>query len=441
MKIDNKLGFWMCVALVVGNMIGSGIFLLPASLAPYGIDSIWGWLLTSAGALVLAMVFSGLSRAFPEAEGTYAYTRMAFGDLAAFIVAWGYWVGVWVGNAAIATGAVSYLSSLMPWIAEKPGNSALVTVFFVWLLTAVNIYGVRTAGQVQVVTTVMKLLPLLAVVGLGLYLVFTHDSRIEHSALLSTHSSLSGATAAATLTLWALLGLESASVAASTVRDPAKTIPRATMVGTILTAAIYIIACTAVMLLIPAAQLAQSNAPFADVAREFWGDSAARWLALFAAISGFGALNGWILLQGELPRQMANSGLFPAVFARMSSRQTPAIGLCITSAMMTVLVFMNYGKSMVDVFTFVILLSTSAILVMYLMCALAVLKLLREGKLVASRKRATGLAVAGVLGAIYSLWTLVGAGREAVLWGFALLAMGLPVFFLMRRTNATTTLP
>ena len=426
----------MCVALVVGNMIGSGIFLLPASLAPYGLNTVLAWLLTAAGALFLAMVFSGLSRAFPAAEGPYAYTRMAFGDVVAFVVAWGYWVAVWVGNAAIATGAVSYLSHLVPWIATQPGASAAVTVAFVWLLTAVNVLGVPAAGRVQVVTTILKLMPLLAVTGLGIYLALTADGRLVWSSPGAPPLSLDAVTAAATLTLWALLGFESASVTAQRVIDPERNIPRATMIGTLVTAVIYILACTAVLLVIPAQELARSAAPFADVAKLFWGNAAGHWLALFAAISGFGALNGWILLQGELPFQMARNGLFPKIFAQVSPRQTPAAALCMSSALVTILVVTHYRKSMVEIYTFMILLSTTATLVMYLLCALAVLVLLRNGKLVAAGKQAARLAMAGVLGTIYALWTLIGAGHEAVLWGFVLLAIAVPVFYLMRWPRA-----
>lgn len=440
MANDGKLGLWMCAALVVGNMIGSGIFLLPASLAAYGMDSVAGWLLSATGALFLAVVFAGLSRAFPAAEGPYAYTRLAFGERTAFVAAWGYWVSVWVGNAAIATGAVAYLSSLLPWISASPPAAAIVTIGFVWLFTAINAYGVRAAGQVQVVTTVMKLLPLLAVVALGVFLFASGDARVRQSPLLDATFSLEGTTASATLTLWALLGLESAAVTAANVRDPGRNIPLATLIGTALTALICIAACSAVLLLVPAGQLAGSNAPFADLARSFWGHPASQAVALFAAISGLGALNGWILLQGELPRQLAAAGVFPAAFARLSSRGTPARALCITSLLVTLLVAMNYGKTMVQVFTFMILLSTTATLVLYLLCALAVLVLLGRRQLPV-RGSGSVLAVAAVAGSAYSIWALAGAGREAVLWGAFLLALALPVhaWTARRRRAAATT--
>src|SRR5271169_556146 len=199
-KRPQLLGFWMCVALVVGNSIGSGVFLLPASLAPYGLNSVIAWGFTGCGALLLAIVFAQLSRAFPQAGGPYAYVHLAFGPFTAFIVAWGYWISIWVGNVTIATGAVSYLSPLLPWIAVVPGASAGVTLFFVWLLTFVNWYGIRASGWVQGITTVLKILPLLAVVFLGLRLVRSANVAAAQGIPLSVN----GVTAAATLTLWAL---------------------------------------------------------------------------------------------------------------------------------------------------------------------------------------------------------------------------------------------
>src|SRR5258708_14431079 len=214
------VGFWMCVALVVANTIGSGVFLLPASLAPYGLNSVIAWGFTASGAIALAIVFARLSRAYPQAGGPYAYVHVAFGPLMAFIVAWGYWISIWVGNVALATAGVSYLSPLVPWIAEKPGASALVTVLLLWLLTLVNWYGIKASGWVQSVTTVLKILPLLAVAALGLLSVRSNTA----GAALHIPLSPSGVTAAATLTLWALLGLESAPIPADQGSSPRRTI-------------------------------------------------------------------------------------------------------------------------------------------------------------------------------------------------------------------------
>ncbi|SPE35360.1 Amino acid transporter [Burkholderiales bacterium] len=427
-KRPQLLGFWMCVALVVGNSIGSGVFLLPASLAPYGLNSVIAWGFTGCGALLLAIVFAQLSRAFPQAGGPYAYVNLAFGPFTAFIVAWGYWISIWVGNAAIATGAVSYLSPLMPWIVTVPGASAGVTLFFLWLLTFVNCYGIKASGWVQSVTTVLKLLPLVAISALGLFAV--RGTTVAAASAIPL--SVSGTTAAATLTLWALLGLESATIPASKVNDPSRIIPRATLLGTLITALICILACTTVLLLVPPATLASSNAPFVDLASHYWGTIAGKTLAVFAAISGFGALNGWILLQGELPNVMAKNGVFPRIFARDSARYTPTFALLFSSGLVSLLILMNYQRTMVSVFTFMILLSTTACLVLYLLCSLSLLRLQWSGQMPRQRGRIVPLAIVGVITTTFSLWAIVGAGREAVLWGGVLLLLGAPLYFLVR---------
>jgi APA family basic amino acid/polyamine antiporter len=288
-----------------------------------------------------------------------------------------------------------------------------------------------------------------------MFVLFQGDSRIAAAAHASPPLSLGAFTAAATLTLWPLLGFESASVATERVRDPARVIPRATIIGAALAAVVYIIASSTVQILIPADELAKSNAPFADVARLFFGDSAGHWLALFAAISGFGALNGWILLQGELPFQLARDGVFPRFFARQTRHQTPARALCVSSALLTGLMLLNYDKSMVEVFNFVILIASFASLVMYLACAAAALKLAHGGQLQAARRSTAALAICAVLGCGYALWAIVGAGisvdaaqcqgallcwatwsKNPVYLGSAMIALGLPVYFAMRLQRA-----
>jgi APA family basic amino acid/polyamine antiporter len=278
------------------------------------------------------------------------------------------------------------------------------------------------------VTTVLKVLPLLAIAAVGVFAV-TPESLAGNAAV---PFSLNAVTASATLTLFALLGLESATIPDGKVDDPGRTIPRATMIGTVVTALIYVASCSAVLLLVPPDRLASSNAPFADVARLLWGGGGAALVALAGAVSGFGALNGWILLQGEVPYTMAKDGVFPRVFARVSSRGTPVVALVFGSALVTILVALNAGQATVRVFTFMVLLATSACLVMYLVCSLALLRLQWRGRLDATRRGTGGLAAVGVAGTLFSLWAIAGAGREALLWGLVLFAAGVPVYWAMR---------
>lgn len=421
------LGFWMCTALVVGNMIGSGIFLLPASLAPFGWNSVLGWVLTITGGLALAYVFSQLSKVYPRAGGPYAFAQEAFGPAPAFFVAWSYWISIWVGNAAVATGTVSYLSVFFPSIAKVEGLHAAVTCASIWILTAVNCRGAFLAGSVQLVTTILKIMPLAVVVVLAFATVIA-DGGASLAPFDAGAIKLSSVTAAATLTLWGLLGLESATIPAEHVRDPEKTIPRATMIGVAVTGAIYLFACSAVVLLLPASEVAASNAPFADFVGKYMGGNAGLVLALFATISGFGALNGWILLQGELPFAMARGGVFPAWLGVASARGVPVRAHVASSGLLTIVLLMNYTKSMADLFEFVVLLSTTASLVMYLAVALAALKLQSARQMPVSPLLLGVAMIAGV----YALWAIYGAGREAVGWGAVLIAAGAPVYLLVR---------
>ncbi len=428
-----KLGIWMCAALVVGNMVGSGVFLLPASLGAYGGVSLLGWLFTSAGAMLLALTFARLARALPRAGGPYAYTRASFGDFPAFLVAWVYWISICAGNAAIAVALIGSLSFFWPALARSSALAAAAAIASIWLLVAVNVRGVRTAGWVQLVTTVLKLAPLIAIGTIGL--LFLHwDNFTPFN--VSGRSTLSAVSGTAALTLWAFTGLESATIPADDVERPDRTIPRATLLGTALAATVYILATIAVMGVIPAAALAASDAPFADAASRMWGPWAAGVVAAGMVIACFGALNGWTLLIGQLPLAAAVDGLLPPVFGRRTARGTPAVGLAISSALVTLIVATNYTKGLVAEFTFIILLSTLATLVAYAFSSLALaVSCVRAGERLRAGRLAGPLGAA-LLAFAYSLWAIVGAGRDAVFWGFLLLLAGVPVYAWLRRRVA-----
>ncbi|MFI0353267.1 amino acid permease [Actinomadura sp. 9N407] len=427
-----KLGLWMATALVVGNMIGSGVFLLPSSLAAYGPISLVAWGFTATGAILLALVFARMARAYPRTGGPYAYARRAFGDFVGFQTAWGYWIAVWAGNAAIAIAFVGYLTHFWPALGDDKLLAAGVGVATIWLLTAVNAYGVRGGGAVQVVTTVIKLVPLLLIAVGGLFFIEAGNFG-EFNA--SGGSAFSAVTAAAALTLWAFIGLESATVPAEDVKDPEKTIPRATIAGTALTALIYILGTVAVLGLVPAAALATSTAPFADAADAAFGGWAADLVAAGAAISAFGALNGWILLQGQVPFAAARDGLFPRVFARTGRGGTPIVGLVVSSVLASGLMLMNYNASLVDQFTFIILLATLTTVIPYAYAAVAELVLLATDRAAFSGGRLARDAVIALLAFGYSAWAIAGAGYEVVYKGTLLIFAGMPVYAWLKYRN------
>lgn len=429
MKKDVKLlSLPMATALVVGNMIGSGIFLLPATMAPYGGVSALGWAFTATGAILLALTFAWLARVRAAAGGIYAYTKLAFGDFAGFLVAWSYWISIWITTAALATATVSYLSSLVPALAQSRVLAASMALVLLWILTGVNLHGVRSAGGVQVVTVVLKVVPLVLLMLMGLpYLDASHFVPFNP---VPDKTTLQATGAAAALALWAMLGLESASVAAAKVRDPERNVARATLWGTGLAALLTAAVCVGAMAIVAPAQLAESNAPMADVAQVVWGSNGATAMALVGAISAFGCINGWILLQGQLPAAMARDGLFPVAAGVENARGVPVSSVLLGSVLASIMIVINHTQTLIGLFTFLALLATLANLVPYLFCAMAAIRLMPARGPVALTP---GRACVVIAAFSYALWTIYGAGQETVYWGFLLLLSGLPVYVWLQR--------
>lgn len=430
MKKNNteKIGLWTSTSLVVGNMIGSGVFLLPSALAVYGGISMIGWLFSTLGALFLALLFSHLSKVMPSVGGPYAYTREGLGEFAAFLVAWGYWVSIWCGNAAITVAFVSYLSVFFPILEANNWGAILTGLSAIWILTWINTLGIKTAGKVQLVTTILKLCPLVLIAVLG---VFYMDWQYFIPFNRSGESTFSAITSTATLTLWAYLGMESATIPANNVDNPEKTIPRATMLGTLIAAFVYIFGTLAVMGVLSPDVLKNSSAPFADTAAKMWGESARQWVALGAVISTFGALNGWILMQGQVPLAMAKDKIFPSLFGKENKKEVPALGIIISSLLLSGLMSMNFSKSLVEQFKFMILLSTLTVLIPYLFSAASTILIVKKLNIGSSKEHHSILFIA-TMAFFYALWAVAGSGQDVVYWGFILLMLGVPIYIFMK---------
>jgi APA family basic amino acid/polyamine antiporter len=414
-----KLGLVAAIALVMGNMIGSGVFLLPATLAPYGWNAVLAWCLTVSGALVLAYVLASMSKALPHAGGLAGFIDAAFGPIASFLIGWIYLVSVWTAVVTIAVAGISYLSSMVPFLSAAPFRPAIAAVVLLWALTALNLRGARTSGHFQIVTLLLKVVPLVVVVVLAAFALANGSGTVTpFDPATITFPSVN---AAAALTLWALVGFECASVAAAQVRDPHINVARATLWGTGLTGVLYILVCSAIALMLPADLVSSSPAPFATFVERFWSPGPAALVAAFAVISCVGALNGWVLIQGEMPRAMAAKGLLPRWLAQTDAAGTPRNALMVSAVIASLFVMMNGARSMQGLFEYMLLLSTSASLWLYLACAAAAFKL--------------GIArVAAVIGAIYALWTLWGAGIGPSGLSLVLMATGIPMLWWSRRT-------
>ena len=438
--LKRSMGLWMATALVIGNMVGSGVFLLPAAMAgEAGPVSILAWAFTGLGAMLLALVFALLGRAYPKTGGPYVYARKAFGDFVGFQTAWSYWINAWVGNAAIAIAFAGYLAVF--WgDASKNWIAVVVAISLVWILTLANILGAREAGVIQVVTTILKFVPLLVIGVVGLF--FMDTGNFEPFTLSSGFDW--GIGAAALLTLWAFIGLESATVPAEEVKDPERTIPRATILGTAAASILYLVATLALFGMIASSALAESSSPFADGANVIFGGTwGGKAIAVVAMISIFGVLNGWILLQGRAPLGAARDGLFPKQFARLhGERGTPVFGLVVSSALVTGLLLLNLqgSGSIVDMFTDIIIIATLTALVPYMYAAAAQLYLFFADRASFSGVHLARYSVIAFLALAYSSWAIWGAGYEYIAKGFMLLIAGIPVYIWVK-WRASTTAP
>ncbi len=434
-KTSGVLGPWTCTALVVGNIIGSGFFLAPTALASFGGVAIVGWIVMSVGALCLGLVFARLSRVAPETGGPYAYTRLGFGDFAGFLVAWGYWIAVWVAMPAIALGATDYILYFFPDLSNIPGGTTSVALAMMIGVGLLNLRGAETVGLFQLIVVAIKLIPFLAVSLVGLFWVNWGHFTPLNPTPMSFFMALAGT---APFIMFAFTGVESATVPAGDVKDPRRTIAFATVTGTLLAALIYTFGTLTVMGVIDRDTLAQSNAPFSQAASVMWGDWAGYVIAVAAVLSSIAALNGWTLLMAQVPLAAARNGLFPRWFCALNNRGVPAKGIVISMGLSVALLLFKSlaSSSLLGVYEYLIDLSIVTDMVSYLFCCCVEgLIIVSLGKRIGFLNPWTYLPVAGTA-FLYSLLTIYGAGAEAVMWSFLLLLVGVPIFVVNRLFQA-----
>ena len=427
-KPAKALGFWGCWSLTVGIMIGSGVFMLPTVLAPYGMLSFGGWLITAGGSIMVALALGRLAGRTSKSGGPYAYSREAFGDLTGFIVAWGYSAAVWIGIPAIAIAFVGYLTVFVPALEGNSTYQILAALALMWGLTFVSMRGAREMGFLQLLMTILKLIPLLAIIVWGAMageVTNLPEFNPGGGAILPILSTT------VVLTLWAFAGLECGTIPAGDVSNPKTTIPRAVVIGTVTVAVVYIASTAAVMMLVPAEELITSTSPFADAARGL-GSWAPLMIAAGAIISTAGSLNGSIFISGQMPMSVAIDGLAPKLFGKLNAHGAPQISLVVGTTISSILLILNYSRGLVGAFTFLIMMSTLTVLVPYLVCALAELK--------HSIKDARAWAVVALIAAVYSTFAMWGAsqdggGLEVIIWGAVLMVAGLPLYLIGKQSK------
>ena len=430
-KQNQKIGLLAATSLVVGNIIGAGIFVLPASLGKFGSISIVGWLFTATGALILAKIFSNFSKKLKgKSGGPYIYSKVVFGDFIGFLVAWGYWISCWVNNAAIAVAIVSALSFFFPELVTNPFYATLTGLSFIWFFTFTSSKGIKSSGNIQILTTIAKLIPLVLIILFGF---FIFDLEIFPEFNLTDQNDFEILPVVAVMTLYAFLGLECASIPAENIKNPEKTIPKATMAGTLISTLIYILSTIVLFGIIPAENLINSPAPFAEAGEIIGGKYFGFLISAGAAISAIGALNGWILITSYMPMTMANDRLFPKVFAKKNKKGFPYLSLLLGSILTSIVMTMNYTDGLVDRFEFLILLTTLSTLIPYFFVSVSYILFHIEKRLF--KINSFRSVILGLFGSLYSLWAIFGSGIDSIFYGTILLIVGIPIYLILKLKN------
>jgi APA family basic amino acid/polyamine antiporter len=438
-KTPRQFGLPVAIALIMGSIIGVGIFNLPTSLAGIGPITLVSMALTTVGAIALALMFAALSRRLPADGGPYAYSRAAFGNVVGFFNAWSYWITAWAGNAGIAVGWVLYVEVFI-----NKGQNKLITVLLVlvglWLPAVINLTGVKNMGSVQMVTTVLKFAALLFVSIVGLFFIKSANFTPWN---ISGQSAIAAIGAGMAIALFSYLGVEVASVAAGKVRDPDRNVPRSTVLGTLACAVVYLLSLAAVFGIVPSGTLQKSTAPFSTAVNSMFGGTWAGYvMAVVVIISGFGALNGWTMICAEMPLAAANDGLFPARFKHMSSSGVPWFGIVASTVLASIAMAINYiGSGGAQVFTTLVLMTGITSAIPYAFSALAQIKWrIADRRAIHGQRFARDVTVAGValVFSILFIWYSRNTGASGfqywapfVLAGVALL-LGVPVYFAQR---------
>jgi APA family basic amino acid/polyamine antiporter len=434
-----SFGLRTAIALIMGSIIGVGIFNLPTSLAAYGPITLISMALTTVGAIALAILFGSLSRRLPADGGPYAYSRVAFGNRLGFANAWSYWITAWAGNAAIAVGWVLYVEVFVNKSHERWASILLVLVGL-WIPALINLSGAKNMGAVQVVTTVLKFAGLAFMATVGLFYINTANFSPFN---VSTESAIGAIGGGMAIALFSYLGVEVASVAAAKVRNPDKNVPKSTLIGTLATAVVYMLSLTAMFGILPSSQLANSTAPFSDALNSMFGGTwAGNLMAVVVIISGFGALNGWTMICAEMPLAAAEDGLFPDRFKSISSTGVPAFGIISSTVLASIAIIINYlGSNGATVFTTLVLMTGITAAIPYGFSALAQIKWrLIDHKTVETPRFLRDMIVA-VVSLIFSILFIVYSRNTGhsfwVYWAPFLLAggallLGIPVYVAQR---------
>lgn len=419
----SQIGLVAAMFLVTSNMLGSGVYMLPASLAGIGGISLIGWGVAMVGVIALALVFARLANIVPGGAGPYSYARAAFGDFIGYQTNFVYSLANWIALVSMVTIVVGYLANIFPLFSNL-AISAATQIIIIWLFTWLNIRGAKVVGTVQSLAFILALFPLLFVSIFGWHW-FNYDTFMA-GWNASRQAPVDAVNSSFNNIMWAFIGVESACVSAAVVKNPRKNIPLATICGVLIAAVIYISTCMVMMGILPNHQLAGSSSPFADtLAVMFHSHLAGVLMSIVAIIDCSGAMAGWTLVTGHTARAAAEDDLFPSIFAKTNKHGVPAIGLTILAVVMSVVVVLTISPTAQQQFNKIITMSVILYLIPYIFSAFAVIKL---GKGQVGNRVYWIYVALGMISATFCMWSILGSDKPLTVWAF-LVMIASTVFF------------
>jgi basic amino acid/polyamine antiporter, APA family len=404
----------MTFALVIGGVVGSGIFYLPVALAPLGASVPLGWLISGVG--VMAMAYCASRIVSPDGGGLQAYVEHELGPAAGFMVTWMTWNSSWIGCPAVALATAAALGRVVPGLAD---HLVAQSFFFMAILALVNLRGIKATGELNFVTVLIKILPLVAVVVIAALLAGSGGPLQDIGVPAPSFGNIATASA---LCLFALTGFEFSLSPVGKIREPERYLSRALVQGLAAVAVIYLLTTLSLSLIIPNDQIAKSIAPFPDAIGHHWGEGAATLAALAMAISAFGTLNVALLACGEMLYSMSLRGDMPRLFDRNNRFNAPYAAQLASVALGFVLLGFNAAKGTTQLFTFITLLAADAVLYLYSAAAIAA----------AIKDRKPLTTFAAVIGLVFVLWAFYGSGLEAFLLSVGLLVAGGAIYLVRK---------
>mgnify|MGYP001474059390 FL=1 len=416
------IGFWRGWSIAVGCAIGSGIFMMPTILAPYGMLGFFGWLIAGLGSILVALTMAQLVIRMPKTGGPYVYVNEALGSFSGFIIAWTYWIACISAIAGISIAFVGYLGFFIPKISDSPILSLIASLLLVWAVVLLNIKSIENSSRFQLISTLLKLLPLLLIIFLGASNLTVSNLPEFNPTSLHPLSLLGTVT---TLVMWSFIGIETATVPADNVINPQETIPKVLIASVLTILTLYILVSFAIALIVPAKELIDSTAPFALAASKILGSTGGTLITIGALVSTLGSLNANTLTAGNLSLAAARDGLLPAKFISLTKSGTPIFTYLLSGTFVSVLLMLNYTKGIINAFVFMAMLSTLSTLIAYAFCAIAELKFVHTNKKSQQKKYAFLISFGTFLYAIFAIW---GAGIEMIMYSIILIFIGTPIY-------------